>query len=48
MGAIGQNKYRAYWMTCGSGREAIFKFRVSDPVKVVFLGAWADMTVGAH
>lgn len=48
MGAIGQNKFRAYWMACGSGRQAIFKFRVSDPVKVVFLGAWADIDVGAH
>lgn len=48
MGAIGQYKFRAAWGAGGSGRKVMFKFRVSDPVKVVFLGCFADIMVGAH
>lgn len=48
MGPIGQYRYRATWNACGSYRNRIIKFRVSDPVKVVFLGAWADVSLGAH
>jgi len=48
MGAIGKYKYRATWHACGAYRNRIIKFRVSDPVKVVFLGSWADVTLGAH
>ena len=48
MGAIGENKWRAVWNACGSFRQRIIKFRVSDAVKVAILGSWADMTVGAH
>lgn len=48
MGQTGQYKYRAVWNACGSYRNRIVKFRVSDPVKVVFLGAWADVMVGSH
>jgi hypothetical protein len=48
MGQIGQYKYRAVWNAMGSYRNRIIKFRVSDPVKVVMLGAWADVRVGAH
>lgn len=47
MGAIGQTKYRATWYGNGSYRQRIRKFRCSDPVKVVFLSAWADINVGA-
>lgn len=48
MGAIGQNKWRAIWLACGSFRQRVVKFRVSDPVQVVFVTAHADVTVGAH
>jgi hypothetical protein len=48
MGQIGQYKYRAVWNALGSYRNRIIKVRVSDPVKVVMLGMWADVTVGAH
>jgi hypothetical protein len=48
MGAIGQYKWRAVWNVIGSFRQAMFKFRVSDPVNVVFLNAYADIKVGAH
>jgi len=36
------------WNALGSYRNRIIKVRVSDPVKVVMLGMWADVTVGAH
>ena len=47
IGATGQYKWRATWNVLGSYRERIFKFRVTDPVEVVILGAWADVTDGA-
>lgn len=48
MGAIGQNKWRAVWNALGSYRQRIIKFRVTDPVDVVFLTAHADVMIGAH
>ena len=48
MGPVGQNKWRAVWFACGSYRQRIIRFRVSDPVKAVFLGAWADIQVGTN
>ena len=48
MGAIGEYKWRAVWNACGSYRNRIIKFRVSDPVKTVFLNAYADISIGAH
>jgi hypothetical protein len=47
MGPAGQNRFRAVWHACGSYRNRIIRFRVSDPVKTVFLGAWADVQVGS-
>lgn len=46
MGPTGQNRFRAVWHACGSYRNRIIRFRVSDPVKTVFLGAWADIQLG--
>jgi len=40
MGAIGEYKTRAIWRRLGQGREWVFKFKISDPVKRVILGAW--------
>lgn len=48
MGAMGQNRMRAVWHGCGAYRQRVIKFRVSDPVKTVLLGAWADVQAGAH
>lgn len=48
MGRQGQNTWRAVWHGCGSYRDRVIRFRVSDPVKAVFLGAWADVTIGLH
>ncbi len=38
MGAIGSYTARARWLRQGSGRDWVFKFRVTDPVKVVVIG----------
>lgn len=44
MGAVGQTRWRCIWRNvCGGIFNVIFKFRVSDPIKVVILGAWADI-----
>jgi hypothetical protein len=40
-GAAGEYLKRAVWNRLGRAREWTFKFRVSDPVKTVFIGAWA-------
>ena len=40
MGLIGEYKARAIWRRLGQGREWVFKFKISDPVKRVILGAW--------
>jgi len=47
MGQIGQTKWRAVWLALGSYRQRIIKFRVSDPINVVFLKAHADVQVGS-
>lgn len=45
MGAVGQTRWRCLWTVVAGGiRQCIFRFRISDPVKVAILGAWADIT----
>lgn len=39
-GKIGENMRRAVWRKLGRARKWVFKVRVTDPVKVVFTGAW--------
>lgn len=39
LGAVGEYKARARWRRLGRARDAVFRVRVSDAVKVVFLGA---------
>lgn len=46
MGRIGQYGYRARFPRMGSGRNRVFEMSVSDPVKVVVLGAYADVVAG--
>lgn len=41
LGRIGEYLARAVWNRLGRSRVWTFKFRVTDPVKVVFIGAWA-------
>jgi hypothetical protein len=41
LGAIGQYRARAIWNRLGRSRDWLFKFRVTDPIKTVFVAAWA-------
>ena len=40
-GRIGKYLARANWLRLGRARDWIFKIRISDPVKVVLVSAWA-------
>lgn len=39
-GAVGNYKARAKWNKLGQARDWVFKFKVTDPVKTVFVSAW--------
>lgn len=39
LGAIGEFRNRAIWRRLGQSRDWVFKFRITDPVKRVILGA---------
>jgi hypothetical protein len=39
-GAIGNNRARAVWNRLGRARDWVMRFRVTDPVKTVFVAAW--------
>ena len=43
-GRVGQYAFRAVWRRLGRSRDWVFKFRVTDPVKVVFVAAWGRVT----
>jgi len=40
IGKIGKFNTRAVWNRLGRAREWTFKFRVTDPIKVVITQAW--------
>ena len=40
MGKIGMYRARALWNRLGQSRDWLFKFRISDPVKVALVSAW--------
>lgn len=46
IGKIGERKSRARWTQLGRARDRVFYFEVSDPVKVVLIGADLDATAG--
>jgi hypothetical protein len=46
MGALGEYKQRAIWRRLGQSRDWVFKFRVTDPVKRVILGASINYRTG--
>jgi len=48
MGKIGEYRKKAKWRKLGHSKERIYKFRVSDPVKVVIIDAELDATLGTH
>lgn len=43
MGLIGDYTRRAFWTMCGTARQTIPRFRVTDPIKTILLGATADI-----
>lgn len=43
MGQMGEYRKRAFWTMIGQFRHLIVKFRVSDPVMVAMLDAYADI-----
>lgn len=46
IGKIGEGKTTIEFGPCGRGRDFSVRLAVSDPVRVVFTGAWADVEVG--
>jgi hypothetical protein len=46
MGAIGATRTRVQFDRLGRSRDRVFRIGVSDPVPVVMLAAWADVTSG--
>lgn len=40
IGKAGQYRARAKWNRIGAARDFVFRFRVTDPVKTVFVAAW--------
>lgn len=47
MGKIGEYLSRCEWRRLGAARDWIFKVRITDPVKVVFLGAEVEAMAGS-
>lgn len=46
IGAMGRYATRVIWRRLGRARDWTFKVRITDPVKVVIMGAYIDMTKG--
>jgi len=46
IGKIGAFKSRAIWRMCGSGRDLVYKIRMTDPVPFAVTGASLDLRMG--
>lgn len=46
LGKIGQTGVRAKWRRLGRGRDRVYEVTITDPVRVVMVGAMHDMMVG--
>ncbi len=46
VGAFGLYRWRAVWERLGGARDWVFRLRVSDPIKTVIIGAYANIEVG--
>jgi hypothetical protein len=44
IGAVGKYKARAVFNRLGRARDFLFRFRVTDPVKTVFIAAWGRVS----
>ncbi len=42
MGRMGRYRHRAVWNRLGRARDWLFKFRITDPIKVVMVAAWGE------
>lgn len=47
-GAIGEYKTRVMWRRLGAFRDRVFRVKITDPVKVVLIGASLDLEPGAN
>lgn len=47
-GKMGNYNARALWTQCGSARNRVFEFKITDPVPVSMIGLYAEMIEGAH
>jgi len=47
MGKIGARKRRAIWRRLGASRDRVFRVRITDPVKVIIMGAEINLEPGA-
>lgn len=47
-GKQGEYDTRVFWVALGMARNAVFEFKVTDPVEVAMIGAYAEVTVGMH
>lgn len=45
-GSIGNYKRQAIFRRLGQARERVYRFRITDPVKVCITGAYADVKIG--
>lgn len=46
IGKAGETRARAIWRRLGTGRNRVFELAITDPIKVVVLGAWSNVTEG--
>lgn len=47
VGKIGERRTRVRWRRLGKSRDRVFEVTITDPVKVVIVGASAEVSVGA-
>lgn len=47
IGKKGKYKDRARWTRCGFGRDRVWELKITDPVPVAIMGAWAEVEMMA-
>ncbi len=46
LGNVGEHKKVIYWDRLGKARDRVFRVVISEPVKIVIVGAWVDSEDG--
>jgi hypothetical protein len=46
IGKLGQRLVRAIWRRLGKSRDRVYEISITDPVKVLIMGAELDVEVG--